>query len=985
MKKKLKNVVRQELRKTDHMLEEDAEQISDLWTLPYKQRWRLYRLWLSKYRSDIRTTILEYENEYQAIVNRIEELRNIEDQTVLKEASVIGMTTTCAARYRRVLQDIRPRIVVVEEAAEVLESHIITTLTPACQHLILIGDHQQLRPSATVYELARNFNLEVSLFERLIRMDVPYIRLDYQHRMRPEIARLLTPHIYDRLENHASVKLYENIKGVMTNVFFVEHKHLEESIHEGRSHQNMHEATFIKALCYYLLCQGYQPSQITVLTTYTGQLFCLKKIMPKSTFEGVNLCVVDRYQGEENDIVILSLVRSNQEGKTGFLKIPNRVCVALSRAKKALFCIGNMSMLSAVPLWSKIAGVLSYHGHLGEALTLRCENHPATVIAAAKAKDFLKAPLGGCMLPCDFRLPCGHVCTRLCHPSDAEHKEFKCAKPCAKTLCEDSHQCPKKCWQECGDCQAPVAKTIPKCGHEQEVPCSVDPKNFLCRVPCDKTLACGHMCVRACGETCTRNCPQKVTVDLDCGHQRAMLCHVKQDADRKGEKIRCWKKCGAELDCGHTCAGTCHDCAAGAAHLPCRSPCGARLVCSHPCRGRCGTLCVPCQQPCGSLCYHAKCQRLCFEACLPCTVPCGWRCKHYSCSRLCHEPCDRPPCGAPCHKKLKCGHGCVGMCGEPCPRKCRVCHAEEVQELFFGSEADPEARFVQLADCGHMFEVSGFDAWMAAPEADGAVRPKSCPKCSAPIRRSVRYNNIVKRVHADVEVAKGKAAAMWTESVQRAVKEREEKGIQSPEIPPLLSELSGSDFDVRKAMFIYRQIELLSKLAEMKHNAKLILPSLRHLQIKQAVDLCSKKIVTPESKGGSMSKHEREAERLLYLAEALALSEIYKKYRSSLKFPFLLQHPTLQGIIIKLENSELALNDQEVQNIQKSLDDVAKEIKPSTRWKMVEESNGLVLDCDFLKLNNWRKCIVGHTYYRPGADIDTNHDWCPECSVSVPE
>lgn len=43
MKKKLKNVVKQELKKTDHMLEEDAEQITDLWALPYKQRWHLYR------------------------------------------------------------------------------------------------------------------------------------------------------------------------------------------------------------------------------------------------------------------------------------------------------------------------------------------------------------------------------------------------------------------------------------------------------------------------------------------------------------------------------------------------------------------------------------------------------------------------------------------------------------------------------------------------------------------------------------------------------------------------------------------------------------------------------------------------------------------------------------------------------------------------------------------------------------------------------
>jgi len=54
------------------------------------------------------------------------------------------MTTTGAAKFRKVLQKVRPRLVIVEEAAEVLEAHTITSLNPECQHLILIGDHQQV-------------------------------------------------------------------------------------------------------------------------------------------------------------------------------------------------------------------------------------------------------------------------------------------------------------------------------------------------------------------------------------------------------------------------------------------------------------------------------------------------------------------------------------------------------------------------------------------------------------------------------------------------------------------------------------------------------------------------------------------------------------------------------------------------------------------------------------------------------------------------
>ena len=57
------------------------------------------------------------------------------------------------------LRSIRPRIIIAEEAAEVFEAHLVTSLTEACQHFILIGDHKQLRPKAAVFELERKYKL----------------------------------------------------------------------------------------------------------------------------------------------------------------------------------------------------------------------------------------------------------------------------------------------------------------------------------------------------------------------------------------------------------------------------------------------------------------------------------------------------------------------------------------------------------------------------------------------------------------------------------------------------------------------------------------------------------------------------------------------------------------------------------------------------------------------------------------------------------
>ena len=133
-----------------------------------------------------------------------------------------------AAKFRKLLQRLKPRITIVEEAAEVLESHIVTSLTSGCQHLILIGDHQQLRPNPTVFELAKHYNLDVSLFERMVKNGMPFERLRLQHRMRPEISKMLD-HIYSnpKLENHESVLNFENIKGVNRNMYFVDHDESE--------------------------------------------------------------------------------------------------------------------------------------------------------------------------------------------------------------------------------------------------------------------------------------------------------------------------------------------------------------------------------------------------------------------------------------------------------------------------------------------------------------------------------------------------------------------------------------------------------------------------------------------------------------------------------------------------------------------------------------------------------------------------------------
>jgi len=176
--------------------------------------------------------------------------------------------------------------------------------------------------------------------------------------MRPEIADLVVGTVYEELDNHPSVSVYPAVKGVNKNLFFISHNELEKSVcftdinsitsnqnirkverlyiqdSDSTSKSNEFEASYLASLCRYLILQGYVTDQITVLTTYIGQMFLLKKTLLKfSNCKGIRVTCVDNFQGEENDIILLSLVRSNVESKIGFLNVENRVCVALSRAR----------------------------------------------------------------------------------------------------------------------------------------------------------------------------------------------------------------------------------------------------------------------------------------------------------------------------------------------------------------------------------------------------------------------------------------------------------------------------------------------------------------------------------------------------------------------------------------------------------------------------------------------------------------------------
>ncbi|CAG2196952.1 unnamed protein product [Mytilus edulis] len=349
----------------------------------------------------------------------------------------------------------------------------------------------------------------------MVKNDLSYHCLQQQHRMRPEISELVR-HIYDVLIDNENVYEYPPIKGVRKSLFFITHNQKEVFKDEGRSYSNEHEAEYLKELCLYLLKQGYKPSEITIIAAYTGQMFCLKEKMPRSKFEGVNICVLDNYQGEENEIILLSLVRSNARGDIGFLNRENRICVALSRAKQGLFIIGNSSTLTTRSKhWQTIIRKLqieddinnendTFHKYtsFGKAIPLYCQNHPKNKGILAELPT-----TSGKVQVIEKRSSCDHVIERQCFDTSYEIR-VKCSVIVTMNRTSCGHEYQKQCHDQLYEmvhrCNDIVTEQWLSCDHSYRRHCydSNYVQNNTCQVIIpDERVKCGHEYERKCSDT----------------------------------------------------------------------------------------------------------------------------------------------------------------------------------------------------------------------------------------------------------------------------------------------------------------------------------------------------------------------------------------------------------------------------------------------------------------------------------------------------
>lgn len=290
-----------------------------------------------------------------------------------KQARIIAMTCThCAiARSHLVELGFQYDNILFEEAGQMLdvetfiplllqrgESDQSSSIATRLKRVCLIGDHNQLPPVVKNMTFSKYSNFDQSLFTRLIRLGVPSIDLDKQGRSRKEIAELYS-YRYNNLGNLDHVMRRQEF--LTSNPGFLHtYQIINVEDFEGRGettptayfYQNVGEAEYSVALFQYMVLIGYPAESISILTTYNGQKELINDILSQRCGDDTPLSgilpgavsTVDKYQGQQNDYIILSLVRTKS---VGHLRDIRRLVVAVSRARLGMYVLCRQSLFSS--------------------------------------------------------------------------------------------------------------------------------------------------------------------------------------------------------------------------------------------------------------------------------------------------------------------------------------------------------------------------------------------------------------------------------------------------------------------------------------------------------------------------------------------------------------------------------------------------------------------------------------------------------------
>ncbi|CAK75787.1 unnamed protein product (macronuclear) [Paramecium tetraurelia] len=517
----------------------------NIWQLNHKDLCEIIKyLKYLKYQEDC----LLFEKTYKKFKKVSQTLQNLEasnDLYKLNKYQVIGVTVTDAAYYSHILKQLNSKVLVVEEAEQILLSNLVTILTNNFEYVVLFGDYFNLEEQFQNYDQTNFYFLK-----NIQNQQIPSVVLSTQRRMKPNIADFLKRIYQQNIKDHQDIHETTNkkeVKGLDSDFFIFDNQQLDLDLDIK---QNVQEAEMIVQMVQYLIQAGNKVSQITVLSQYQQQVELIKEKFRNENQTQVRVESVDDYLGQENDIVIISLVILNNHKKLFKRKYQNRIKTAFSRAKLGLYVFGYFDYYSRQStlydsFFSKFITQLYDEDYLTHFIPLKCHIH-GTVKQIQQSSYFLNIN-GGCF--CN-----NHTCKKQYLPGTQNQND--CQEMCEKIL-KCRHKCQQRCQAQC-ICTFTYYEILPECNHTVLIQCGQDLADVICQEDveiyfhssckhtnkfkcyeinsayqecqhnCDKVLPCGHTCKKKCRERCYP-CEQKCIKSMTCGHrdQCKNLCYQK--------------------------------------------------------------------------------------------------------------------------------------------------------------------------------------------------------------------------------------------------------------------------------------------------------------------------------------------------------------------------------------------------------------------------------------------------------------------------
>jgi len=294
-------------------------------------------------------------NEAYKIMKEVGNIENYVTDDLISKAQVITATLVGANHYT--VRGRKYHTVVIDEAGQALEPACWIPLLKA-KKVVFAGDHCQLSPTIKSTVAARA-GLSTTLLEKCVALHPEaVVLLEEQYRMHEQIMGYSSKVFYqDKLQAHESVARHLLFPGDIPLAFIDTAGCGFEEKNEGTSSTNPEEAVFLlKHLTqvveqFMLQAEEAEFPSIGIISPYKQQVYLLKELLLSSPelqvyADKINVNTIDSFQGQERDMIYISLTRSNAEGTIGFLADTRRMNVAMTRARKKLVVIGDSATLS---------------------------------------------------------------------------------------------------------------------------------------------------------------------------------------------------------------------------------------------------------------------------------------------------------------------------------------------------------------------------------------------------------------------------------------------------------------------------------------------------------------------------------------------------------------------------------------------------------------------------------------------------------------